>query len=57
MLAIAPSEFHKAAGPAYGVPHRLVNQGKIGGVGIEGIMAVDGVARKVDGIGSDEESQ
>ena len=40
-----------------GVPHGLVNQRQVGGVGIEGSVPVDGVPGEVDGIGEDEQNE
>ncbi len=51
LLPAAPGEFHKIAGAMHGVPHGLVDEREIGGVGVERIVPVDGVPRKIDRIG------
>lgn len=57
LLVVAPGQLHKAAGTEGGVPHGLVNQRQIGGVGVEGVVAVDAVPGKVEAIGQDEEGE
>ncbi len=57
LLAIAPGEFHKAAGATDGVPHRLVNKREIGRVRVEGVVTIDGIPGEVERVGDDEEDQ
>jgi hypothetical protein len=35
----------------------LVNQREVGGVGVERVVAIDGIPREVEGVGEDEEGE
>ena len=57
LLTVTPGELHKVAGTEHGVPHWLVDQRQVRGVGVEGVMAVEAVPGEVGGVGDDEEGK
>ncbi len=52
LLMVAPGGFHKT--PAQGIPHCLVNQRQVRGVGAQRFISLDGIPGEVEGEYEDE---